>query len=477
MQGGTPQRVGRYEILGRLASGGMAEVLLGRLQGPHGFERPVVIKRILPHLAVESGVVEMFLDEARLIANLRHPNLIHVLELGREGDDLFIAMEFLEGESVAGLSRRLAAHDELLDFDLAAHIIAEACAGLHAAHEATSTDGRHLEIVHRDISPENLFITYGGAVHVIDFGIATTKDRISRTEAGRVRGKFGYLSPEQLRSKPLDRRVDIFAIGVTLLELAAGRRVYRRPSHAETMMAILEDPTPRLSEFRSGSPEELDAICARAMQKSPHDRFQTASSMRKDLLSFVRKRTDADLTESLAALMRRLFADRVAEKAELLRRVGQGVPVESLPPAEVDLEVDPYAATMLDPRELATTKLAQAVSVTGKAPRGAGRLLWPVLGVAGAIATGFVAVHLWSAPVVAPVDGSSTPVPLAATESAPEPALPSPSATQRTSADVALPGDAGPRPGAAVGRAAATKPARPASGRPGATPAPPPTVW
>jgi serine/threonine-protein kinase len=377
-EAGAPAHIGRYEIVGRLAAGGMAEVFLARLKGPHGFETPVVIKRILPHLALDQNVIEMFLDEARIIANLRHPNLIHVHELGRDGGDLFIAMEFLSGETLSGLCRRLASRKELLDPTLAAHIIAEACAGLHAAHEATSNDGRPLEIVHRDVSPQNIFVTYAGEIHVIDFGIATTADRVSRTEAGTVRGKFEYLAPEQLQSIPLDRRADIFALGVVLLELSSGRRVYKRASHAETLLAIVAQDVPKLTALRPDAPEALEAICSRALQKSRRERYQTAADMRRELLSFMRQRLDDDPGQQLSRLMHDLFADRVSEKNEMMRRVGQGSELETLPAAEVDIHVELPSAVEVETS--ATTMLSQSLQLD-LAPTNARRrrLVLPVI--------------------------------------------------------------------------------------------------
>src|SRR5262249_34122249 len=187
---GLPLRIGRYEIVAELASGGMAEILLARLVGPSGFERPVVLKRILPHLAREPEFVHMFLDEARIVAGITHPNVVQVQELGKDGNELFLAMEYLEGETLWGLMRRLAVRGERLDTPLAVRVIVQACAGLHAAHELVDADGHPVNLVHRDVSPQNLFITYAGQVKLLDFGIAKAADRITRTETGVLKGKF-----------------------------------------------------------------------------------------------------------------------------------------------------------------------------------------------------------------------------------------------------------------------------------------------
>ena len=345
MASAPAQHIGRYEVLGHLGAGGMAEVLLARQRGPHGFERAVVIKRILPHLAADKELVLLFLDEARIIANLRHPNLIQVLELGSDENGPYLVMEYLEGESLAGLCRRLAMRNEELPPGLAAHIVAEACAGLHAAHETQTPEGQALELVHRDISPENIFVTYSGAVHVIDFGIAATTTRVSRTETGMVRGKVEYLAPEQVHGEALDRRTDVFAMGIVLFETASGRRAYRRSNHAQAMMAIVSEPAPRLTVAQPGAPAALDAICARALSKDPRDRFQTAADMRRELVGYIRKQTIEDGGERLGRLMKHLFADRISEKTELLRRVRVGDAVAQIPPTEVDAA---YADTVLE---------------------------------------------------------------------------------------------------------------------------------
>src|SRR4051794_11133466 len=193
----VPRSLGRYEVVGFLASGGMAEVFLGRVRGPSGFERPVVLKRMLPHLIRQESFVNMFLDEARIVARVRHPNVVQVHELTREGGELFMVMEYLEGESLAGLSRRLMARGETLDPEIAAYVVAEACSGLHSAHELRGDDGKSVGVVHRDVSPQNLFVTFAGSVKILDFGIAKAQDRVTRTETGELKGKLDYMSPEQ----------------------------------------------------------------------------------------------------------------------------------------------------------------------------------------------------------------------------------------------------------------------------------------
>jgi serine/threonine-protein kinase len=336
-----PTVLGRYEVVGHLATGGMAEILLGRLVGPSGFERPVVLKRILPHLARTRSFVDMFLDEARIVARIRHPNVVAVHELGREGEELYLVMEYVEGESLGGLMRRMWMRDEELGYQLAAHVVAEACAGLHAAHELEDDSGRKQHLVHRDVSPHNLMVTYSGQVKVLDFGIAKAADRITRTEAGQVKGKFEYMSPEQCRGRPLDRRSDVFALGVVLYELTTSRRLFKRSHELAALKAICEQPVVPPSRVAAGYPPELERICMRALSRRREDRYATATDMRRDLLAALRTfEGSAMQEEALADLMRALFADRIEDKQDMLRRFRAGAALTSVPVAEPDETVE-----------------------------------------------------------------------------------------------------------------------------------------
>jgi eukaryotic-like serine/threonine-protein kinase len=344
-----PNRIGRYEVLGQLATGGMAEILLARLEGPSDFRRAVVIKRILRKYAQTSAFVAMFLDEARIVAKIRHPNVVQVHELGDHEGDVFLVLEYVAGENLSSVLKRATSSREKLEPALVAHVIAEACAGLHAAHELVSEDGKAQNLVHRDVSPQNIFIAYDGHVKLLDFGVALTDERIARTEVGDVKGKFEYMSPEQANGEPLDRRSDIFAMGVVLYELGTGRRLFKRTSHTKTLDAICKEPVIPPSRLVDGFPIPLEAVCMRALSKKPEDRYATSAEMRRDLLEIARELSSP--VEALAERMKRLFPDRIKEKEELLRRVSDGDAVAELPPGEVDDDVRvppvpdaPYAA-------------------------------------------------------------------------------------------------------------------------------------
>jgi len=336
--GGLPAAVGRYEVIAHLDSGGMAQILLGRLTGPSGFERYVVIKRILPGLADDPSFVEMFLDEARLVASVRHPNVVHVQELVSEGGDLFLVMEYLEGETAAALLRRLGARGERLSPALSAYIAAQVCAGLHAAHEITSPDGKPLGVVHRDVSPSNIFITYDGAVKILDFGVAKAADRMAATEAGQLKGKLAYMSPEQAHGADLDRRADVYALGVVLYELGTGRNPLRRATDVQTLQALGSAPIEPPSRLVPGYPPQLEAVCLRALARDRDARYPTAADMRRDLLAAVQASGEATAPEeTLARLMQASFAERQAARREMLRRASSSAPgarpIEALQPA------------------------------------------------------------------------------------------------------------------------------------------------
>jgi serine/threonine protein kinase len=228
---------GKYSLVARLATGGMAEIFLARLTGVAGFEKLVCIKRILPHLARDKQFVAMFLDEARIAARISHPNVCQVFELGEIEGSYYLAMEYLEGVPLACF-RRPDFYGEMPDPRLVAGIAVQACEGLHHAHQLKNTDGSEMEVVHRDISPQNLFVTVDGVVKVLDFGIAKIQDATVRTSTGAVKGTYAYMAPEQLRGERVDRRTDVFALGIVMWETLMRRHLFRRDTDFLTFQAI-----------------------------------------------------------------------------------------------------------------------------------------------------------------------------------------------------------------------------------------------
>ena len=332
-----PSKIGRHSVVGYIATGGMAELFLGK--EPTG--RPVVIKRILPHLARQTTFVSMFIDEARIGSRAKHPNLVEVYELGQVGIDLFLVMEYLVGENLAGLVRRLTRRGEAISYGLCAYIIAEVCDGLHYAHELADDDGNPLGLVHRDVSPQNVFVTYGGDVKLLDFGVATAAHRLTQTASGEVKGKYAYMSPEQCRGEPLDRRSDIFSLGTVLYELTTLRRLFKRPNELQVMRAITEEPIPRPTREIPDYPPALEAICVRALARDPDERYATAAEMREDLITAMQTIGDgSDPHEAIASKFARIFSDRMVQKRELLERVRRGGDLTDLLQPEVDEQVD-----------------------------------------------------------------------------------------------------------------------------------------
>jgi serine/threonine protein kinase len=269
----------RYHVLTRLAAGGMAEIFLARRAADTGVERYCVLKRILPEHARDAHFVQMFLDEARLSTLLQHPNIASVYDIGRLDDSYFYTMEYVHGDTIQSLLRRAQMLRRPLPLACVLTIIAGAAAGLHHAHERTGNDGLPLGIVHRDVSPSNVMVSYEGNVKLVDFGVAKASNRVVETASGTVKGKISYLSPEQCRCAAVDRRSDLFSLGIVAWEMLTGGRLYQGPSDFETMLAIVEESPPAPSTLRAEVPPAIDDLVLRLLAKSVVDRFQTAAEV------------------------------------------------------------------------------------------------------------------------------------------------------------------------------------------------------
>ena len=281
----APERIGRYRLCFELASGGMASVHLARAEGSTGFQKLVALKRIHAHLARDRDYVDMFLDEARIASSITHPNVCSVFDFGALDGEYFIAMEYLMGEPLSRVFRRVVADSDERSSPLLparmATIIAQACEGLHAAHELKDADGESLHVVHRDVSAENLFVTYDGTVQVVDFGIAHARQRLHHTQAGQVKGTFPYMAPEQMTAAAVDRRIDVWALGAVLWELLTLRRLFLRDTDVNTMYAVLSSDVEPPSAHRSDIAPELDQIVLKALERNPERRWQDAREMGK----------------------------------------------------------------------------------------------------------------------------------------------------------------------------------------------------
>jgi serine/threonine-protein kinase len=276
-------RLGRYELLLAIAKGGMARVWAARQHGQRGFSKTVAIKTILPHLAEEAEFERMFLDEARLAAQIHHPNVCEIYELGEEGKVLYLAMEWVNGESLVHILRS-SGKMAPMEPRLCARIIADACAGLHAAHQLTDDMGKPMGVVHRDISPHNILVSADGNIKVADFGVAKALGQMhSATQAGQVKGKIAYMSPEQIAGSGADRRVDVFAMGVVLYEATTGRRPFTGEGDPQVMHAIIQGQFTPPSRIIRSYPPELEHIVLTAMAQDPARRYPTAERMRMAL--------------------------------------------------------------------------------------------------------------------------------------------------------------------------------------------------
>lgn len=278
---------GKYTLEKALAKGGMAEIFLARQDGPAGFSKELVLKRILPHYAEDQAFITMFLDEARLVARLSHPNIVQIFELGEHEGSYFLAMEYVQGPSLNELIRRMKSLGVRIPLHYAAWIVAKVAAGLAYAHDVRGADGASLGLVHRDISPDNVLVTEQGAVKMIDFGVAKARDNETKTVAGTVKGKFRYMSPEQVQGKPLDGRSDIFSLGIVLYELATQTRPFGDGSDLVTVTAIVKEPPAPPSRAFEGFPQSLEAIILKALEKAPDDRYGSAAEMQADLEAFI----------------------------------------------------------------------------------------------------------------------------------------------------------------------------------------------
>jgi serine/threonine protein kinase len=309
----SPQAFGKYQLLKKLATGGMAEVWLARKSGIEGFAKNVVIKRILPHLAEDVEFVEMFRNEALIAANFNHPNIAQVDEFGEANGTYYIAMEYIHGEDLGRVMRKAWGAGQWIARPLAIRIVASACEGLYYAHTRTDPNGNPLKVVHRDISPQNILISFDGSVKLVDFGIAKAADTVGRTKAGAIKGKFAYMAPEQAGGKPLDHRADIFAIGLVLYELLTGMRPLKRDSELATLQAALACEIQPPSEV-ADVPPELDSVVMSALAKASDDRYRDARQFQVALEETLVAQRWVASSVQISELMETLFADRLEEE-------------------------------------------------------------------------------------------------------------------------------------------------------------------
>lgn len=397
----TGGRFGRYRLCFELASGGMGAVYLARADGPASFEKLVALKRIHEHLAKDPRFVAMFLDEARIAARLHHPNVCSVIDFGAVNGSYYLTMPFVVGEPlhriVRALQRRGDAALAKRFWYVAARIVADACEGLHAAHELRGDDGEMLDVVHRDVSPQNLLIGYDGSARVLDFGVASARHRLHSTATGEVKGKFAYIAPEQLEGLAVDRRADVWSLGVVLYECIALRRLFGRKTMAETVHAVVNLTVPALSEYVPDVPLALEEIVFKALARDPARRYESARAMGRDLLAFLTEERQVVGPAEVGDLLECLFPDGRAAQERLIDRARAGEAVDALLASRADEEpvdeepVDEEASDetasdevsldieLASPTPPTRSVESGAVEPAASPPAREGRKVWPIV--------------------------------------------------------------------------------------------------
>ncbi|MCC7536652.1 MAG: protein kinase [Deltaproteobacteria bacterium] len=306
-----PIPFGKYYLLERINVGGMAEVFKAKAFGVEGFERLVAVKRILPSIAEDEEFITMFIDEAKIAVQLTHPNIAQIFDLGKVGDAYFIALEYVHGKDMRAIFDRARKKGEPLPIPMACYQVMKMCEGLDYAHNKRDGSGRELNLVHRDVSPQNILVSYDGDVKLIDFGIAKAAGKAGKTQAGILKGKFGYMSPEQVRGLPLDRRSDIFSVGIVMYELLTGERLFVGESDFSTLEKVRNVEIMPPSTYNRRIPEELEQIVLKALAKDVDDRYQTAMDLHDDLQSFMYTSGNFFARKDLAGYMRKVFSDEI----------------------------------------------------------------------------------------------------------------------------------------------------------------------
>ncbi|MBK7579374.1 MAG: protein kinase [Myxococcales bacterium] len=372
---------GRYEVVRPIAQGGMATVYLAKILGEGGFERLVAVKVMHPHIANESEFVSMFLDEARLAARIRHPNVVPTLAVERNADGLFLVMEYIEGHPLHAILRAALTAKRYLSIPVALRIVVDLLEGLHAAHELEDESGHHLDLVHRDVSPQNVLVGSDGVSRITDFGVAHARARLATTQGSGLKGKVAYLSPEQLLTvAKVDRRSDVFAAGIVLWESLTGRRLFRGETEGQTIAQIMGGAKRAPHQVRPDIPELISQACMKALASEPENRFQTAVEL-ADALEAAANEVGITLAKPREVAAEITALEVPDQKIDATKvRLGPGS-------AESSSGISPPAAAGTGLSQGSTTAAGSALStVPGEPPRNRGR--WLAVGVVGALLIG-----------------------------------------------------------------------------------------
>ena len=316
---GEGERLDRFELIAELASGGMATVFLARLSGAAGFQRLVAIKRLHPHLAREPEFVEMFLDEARLAARIHHPNVVPIQEVGESDQGYYLVMDYIEGDTLARVLAKAAKSNGRVPYGVTIRILLDVLAGLHAAHEMRDDHGDPLQIVHRDVSPQNILVGVDGVARVVDFGVARAASRLSTTRSGQLKGKLAYMAPEQARGGAIDRRADLFACGIVLWEALATKRLFKGDGEAETLNRVLYEPIALPTSVRPDVPKALEAICMKALSRDVDERYPTAQDFGDELEKAARALNSVGSVRDVAECLQEVIGADLSQQRDAVR--------------------------------------------------------------------------------------------------------------------------------------------------------------
>jgi len=397
---GTSQ-LGKYRLLGRIGHGGMAEVWVAHQQGPMGFAKLVAIKRLLPHMENEQQFVHMFLDEARIAARINHANVVQIFDLGQVEQSFFIAMEYLDGESMARVMGEGIKRGKPLPVSLATYVVSQMCTGLHHAHALKDTEGKALGLVHRDVSPQNVMVLYDGGVKLLDFGIAKAKERLTETTTSGMKGKYAYMSPEQCQGLSVDPRSDIFSCGIVLWEALTRRRLFKHPSKLMILKMITEGRVPPPSKLNPEVPAEVDEVALRALCKLPGERFSSAKDMSVALDRASSRSGVGAGAADLADYMQGVFGDDQERRAGWISTASSSPKfLESLHTSEYFLDLIPDSTTVIS-----FSKSSVGTSVGRRVPRQS-PIWWILTAVIATLAAVAAVILLLLAPPAPEAEGS-----------------------------------------------------------------------
>ena len=485
----------RFELIAELASGGMATVFLARLSGVAGFQRLVAIKRLHPHLAKEPEFVEMFLDEARLAARIHHPNVVPIQEVGESERGYYLVMDFVDGDTFARLLARAAQSKKTIPWGVTVRIMLDVLAGLHSAHEQRDDQGAELQLVHRDVSPQNILVGIDGIARITDFGVARAASRLSTTRSGQLKGKLAYMAPEQAKGVALDRRADVFSCGIVLWEALTVKRLFKGEGEAETLNRVLYDPIAPPTSVRPDVPKQLADVVMKALERDADKRYATALEFADALEAAGRELGLIGQPREVAAVLDDVIGADLKEQREAVRgwlarsepsaSSRRSVPPPSVRPKDQDVtrvetKSEPSskrAATSLAPSSAPPEKVSSVSSavIHVSAPSSRGRVVLLVAAAALCLGIGaWAATRFQQAPAdtarPSPPPPPPPPPPPATTTSA---AAPPPAASSAAAPEIVPSAVPSVRPVAV--KPAPARPVRPPAKPQASAPAPPPT--